>query len=155
MKILTNGRFTGWHMTAILVSFFGVVMAVNFTMARMAVSSFGGTVVDNSYVASQKYNGWLNAAAQQDRLGWKVAVSLDAARHIRIDARVNDLAVTQLTAVGDALHPLGRADDVQMAFVTTPEGKLLSTEPLPAGRWNLRLSLRRGADIFKMVEQVQ
>ncbi|HMP45265.1 MAG TPA: FixH family protein, partial [Sphingopyxis sp.] len=39
--------FTGWHMTAILVGFFGVVMAVNFTMARLAMSTFGGKVVEN------------------------------------------------------------------------------------------------------------
>lgn len=155
MRILTNGKFTGWHMTAILVAFFGVVMAVNFTMARMAVSSFGGTVVDNSYVASQKYNRWLNAAAQQDRLGWDVTVSMDAGRYIRIDASANGATLAQVTAVGDALHPLGRAADVPLAFSESPKGHLLSTKPLPAGRWNLRLSLRRGADIFKLVEQVQ
>lgn len=155
MRILTNGKFTGWHMTAILVAFFGVVMAVNFTMARMAVSSFGGTVVDNSYVASQKYNRWLNAAAQQDKLGWEVSASVDAERHVRIDARSNGVMLEQVTAVGDALHPLGRAADVPLVFAATPQGYLLSTKPLPAGRWNLRLSLRRGADIFKLVEQVQ
>ncbi len=155
MRILTNGKFTGWHMTAILVAFFGVVMAVNFTMARMAVSSFGGTVVDNSYVASQKYNRWLNAATQQDKLGWEVSASVDAERHVRIDARSNGVMLEQVTAVGDALHPLGRAADVPLVFAATPQGYLLSTKPLPAGRWNLRLSLRRGADIFKLVEQVQ
>jgi nitrogen fixation protein FixH len=155
MRILTNGKFTGWHMTAILVAFFGVVMAVNFTMARMAISSFGGTVVDNSYVASQKYNRWLNAAAQQDKLGWEVSASVDAERHVRIDARSNGVMLEQVTAVGDALHPLGRAADVPLVFAATPQGYLLSTKPLPAGRWNLRLSLRRGADIFKLVEQVQ
>ena len=155
MKMLANGKFTGWHMTAILVAFFGVVMAVNFTMARMAVSSFGGTVVDNSYVASQKYNRWLNAAAQQDKLGWEVSASVDAERHVRIDARSNGVMLEQVTAVGDALHPLGRAADVPLVFAATPQGYLLSTKPLPAGRWNLRLSLRRGADIFKLVEQVQ
>jgi nitrogen fixation protein FixH len=52
-------RFTGRHMTGILVAFFGVVMTVNFTMAYVAISGFGGTVVDNSYVASQNYNRWL------------------------------------------------------------------------------------------------
>jgi nitrogen fixation protein FixH len=155
MKILANGKFTGWHMTTILVAFFGVVMAVNFTMARMAVSSFGGTVVDNSYVASQKYNRWLNAAAQQDRLGWTVAVSMDADRHVRINASTKGAVLAQTTAVGDALHPLGRADDIELAFVSTLDGQLLSTKPLPVGRWNLRLSLRRGHDIYKLVEQVQ
>ena len=153
--MLAKGKFTGWHMTAILVAFFGVVMAVNFTMARMAVSTFGGTVVDNSYVASQEYNRWLDAAALQDKLGWDVAVSMDANRHVRIDASSNGAMLEQMTAVGDALHPLGRAPDVSLSFTATPEGQLLSTKPLPAGRWNLRLSLRRGADIYKLVEKVQ
>jgi nitrogen fixation protein FixH len=154
MKILANGKFTGWHMTAILVSFFGVVMAVNFTMARMAVSSFGGTVVDNSYVASQKYNGWLNAAKQQESLGWSAAFTVDQGRYVFIEARGDGIEFKQLSAVGDALHPLGRAQDVPLAFAMTPNGQLRSTKPLPVGRWNLRLSVRRGADIFRLVEQV-
>ena len=98
---------------------------------------------------------WLNAAAQQDKLGWEVSASVDAERHVRIDARSNGVMLEQVTAVGDALHPLGRAADVPLVFAATPQGYLLSTKPLPAGRWNLRLSLRRGADIFKLVEQVQ
>lgn len=156
MKILANGKFTGWHMTTILVSFFGVVMAVNFYMARMAVSSFGGTVVDNSYVASQQYNDWLKAAARQDRLGWDVAITLDADRRVRVTSMANGVAINPLSAVGDALHPLGRVEDVPLAFAATGiDGQLLSTKPLPPGRWDLRLSLRRGADIFKVAEEVK
>ena len=155
MKILTDGRFTGWHMTAILVAFFGIVMAVNFYMARMAVGTFGGTVVDNSYVASQEYNAWLGAAARQDKLGWNVRVSLDAGRHVQVNVRTDGAAIPKMTAIGDALHPLGRADDIALSFAPAHDGTLISTIALPAGRWNLRLSLRRGADIFKLAEQVQ
>jgi nitrogen fixation protein FixH len=52
-------QFTGgtWRR---MVAFFGVVIAVNLTMARLAIGSFGGVVVENSYVASQKFNGWLD-----------------------------------------------------------------------------------------------
>src|SRR3546814_10033574 len=64
-------RFTGWHMTAILIAFFAAVIAVNMLMATVAVRSFGGTVVENSYVASQKFNGWLAQARAQRRLGWR------------------------------------------------------------------------------------
>ena len=59
---MSGRKFTGWHMTGILVAFFGVVVSVNVFMARAAISTFGGTVVDNSYVASQKFNGWLDKA---------------------------------------------------------------------------------------------
>ena len=38
-------RFNGWHMTAILVAFFGVIVVVNFTMASYATRTFGGTVI--------------------------------------------------------------------------------------------------------------
>ncbi len=93
MSIAKPRIFTGWHMTTILVSFFAVVMAVNFTMARMAISTFGGTVVDNSYVASQNYNIWLNAADRQERLGWQVVARLDSDRHILVSVEKNGAAL--------------------------------------------------------------
>ena len=55
-------RFTGWHFTAIITAFFGVVIAVNLTMAVFATRTFGGVVVENSYVASQTFD--------RDRLAW-------------------------------------------------------------------------------------
>ena len=54
--------FTGRHMAMILVAFFGVVIVVNLIMARYASSTFGGIVVENSYVASQEFNKWLDEA---------------------------------------------------------------------------------------------
>ena len=60
--------FGGRQMAAIFVTGFGIVIAVNVAMASLAVESFHGTVVDNSYVASQSYNGWLGKAAAFDHL---------------------------------------------------------------------------------------
>src|SRR3546814_3241852 len=57
--------FTGRHAAMILIAFFGVVISVNIVMASFALSTFGGTVVDNSYVASQHYNEWLARADAQ------------------------------------------------------------------------------------------
>lgn len=155
MKLLRNGRFTGWHMTAILVVFFGIVMTVNFYMARVALGTFGGTVVDNSYVAGQNYNRWLAEADRQERLGWAVKAVMGTDRFVTIDVRKSGLPVPGVTAIADALHPLGRAVDVPLEFVLTPEGRLISTAPLPAGRWNVQISVRRGSDIYKSVEQLQ
>ena len=155
MKILSKGKFTGWHMTAILVVFFGIVMAVNFTMARMALGTFGGTVVDNSYVASQNYNRWLAEGDKQNRLGWTVKAELTTDRFVVIDGQKNGLPLQATTAVGDALHPLGRAVDMPLTFKAMPDGKLKSTTALPVGRWNVQISLRQSADIYKFVEQLQ
>mgnify|MGYP001281167617 CR=1 FL=1 len=41
-----KGPFTGRHMATILIAFFGVVITVNIVMARFALSTFGGTVVE-------------------------------------------------------------------------------------------------------------
>ncbi|GAY24039.1 FixH family protein [Sphingobium fuliginis] len=135
-------RFTGWHMTAILVAFFAVVIAVNMLMATVAVRSFGGTVVENSYVASQKFNGWLAEARAQKRLGWRDAVTLDAARHVGLtlaDARGAPVAGGQVTAV--AQHPLGRTPDLLLAFRETAPGVYASDRALPEGRWQIRFDL--------------
>ena len=155
MTARIKGEFTGWHMTVILVAFFGIVMTVNFTMARMAIGTFGGTVVDNSYVASQNYNRWLDAAERQDRLGWTVHATVTRDRFVIITISKNKALVTGVTAVADAIHPLGRASDIPLEFRAMPDGRLKSVVALPAGRWTIQVSLRQNAVIYKFVEQFQ
>lgn len=151
----TVRRFTGWHMTAILIGFFGIVIAVNLYMARQAVGTFGGVVVDNSYVASQNYNRWLGEAERQLRLGWTPHVTLDQRRRIMLTATRNGAALPSLSATGMALHPLGRAAPIRLSFLTTGKGSLLSRQSLPPGRWKVQLTLRSNASQFKLSEAVQ
>ncbi len=139
--------FTGRMFLGIMVAFFGVVVAVNITMARLASGTFGGTVVDNSYVASQKYNGWLAKARAQDQLGWATPVSLNGARRVVIVVPGMSFA-----AKGTAHHPLGRAADVPLAFAADAQGRLVSTTPLPAGRWQVRIDIRSGRDVKRLME---
>ena len=147
--------FTGWHMTAILAAFFGVVMTVNFTMARLASSTFGGTVVDNSYVASQYYNEWLKRAAAQDRLAWNETVALDSARHVLLTIKKNDLPLADLSASATVNHPVGRTAPAALHFEPAAGGVLRSVEPLALGRWRLDLIVRRGADEARYRKDVQ
>lgn len=148
-------RFTGWHMTAILLGFFGLVVAVNLYMAHTAVSTFGGTVVENSYVASQKFNGWLAAARRQDRLGWNARISLAADRHVRIETTRAGSTLANLTGSGLASHPLGATAPIALAFSQSPDGALISTETLPRGRWLVHVSLRHGGDGAKLSTALQ
>jgi len=143
----TRKALTGRSFAVIIVGFFGVVVAVNLTMARLASGTFGGTVVDNSYVASQKYNGWLAQARAQDRLGWATPIRLDAQRHVRIG-----VPGAGFTAAGTALNPLGRAADVPLRFRSDGRGGLRATTALPAGRWQVRLDISRGRDTKRLME---
>ena len=144
----TVRHFTGVHMATILVSFFAVVVTVNVTMARYASTTFGGTVVDNSYVASQKFNGWLAEARKEKALGWAVAApARDESGHIIL--RVADANGEPLSGAGlkaRAEHPLGRAPEQALRFIETAPGTYRSAEPLADGRWKLRIHIARGTD---------
>lgn len=136
-------RFTGWHMLGLMVAFFGVVVGVNLTMARFAIGTFGGVVVDNSYVASQRFNGWLAAARAQDRLGWRVVPGIDATGHLQIAAIDAQGALIDGRMTVTAHHPLGRVPERSIAMRATPTGFVAET-PLPAGRWTVRIALTSG-----------
>ncbi|MBT0669986.1 FixH family protein [Novosphingobium profundi] len=132
-------RFTGWHMTWILLAAFAVVLGVNVLMATLANTTFGGIVVENSYVASQKFNTWLDEARREKALGWQVKVSR------RGDGRL-DLALTGAPegarVEADAWHPLGRLPDVPMTFAKAPGGDYVGSAVLPEGRWTLRIRVK-------------
>jgi nitrogen fixation protein FixH len=149
------GRFTGWHMTTILIAFFGIVIAVNLVMARFAISTFGGTVVENSYVASQKYNRWLDQAEQQSKLNWKTKVSLDSSRRLVVQVEKAGQPLAGLTLSGLATHPLGRAPQIPLNFAASTMGTYVVNEPLPEGRWQIALVLKSGADTVNLLEPVQ
>lgn len=147
--------FTGYHMAAILIGFFGIVIAVNIYMAKVAVGTFGGTVVDNSYVASQKFNLWLHEARSQQRLGWRDEVTLLPDRHVALtltSAQEGPIARGTVTAL--AQHPLGRAPDIALAFHEDAPGRYASAAPLPAGRWQLRVTIRHGANQHHVLREI-
>lgn len=150
-----NKRFTGYHMAAILIGFFGIVIAVNIYMARLAVGTFGGTVVDNSYVASQQYNDWLAEADKQAKLGWKVAAARAEDGKIRLVIDDNGAVGLNFVATAQAEHPLGRAPARQLQFISQGDGSYLSDAPLPAGRWLLRIEVTRAGERFRMVADIR
>ncbi len=135
--------FTGWHMALILIAFFSVVIGVNITMARFAIGTFGGTVVDNSYVASQQYNGWLAKARRQAALGWHPRVSADASRHVVIAIATHAGPLIGARVVATAIHPLGALPPVRLTF-TQSDGGARSVQSLPAGRWLLHIDVVHG-----------
>jgi nitrogen fixation protein FixH len=138
-----KGPITGWHATAGFVAFFGVVVAVNMTMATFATRTFGGVVVQNSYVASQKYNGWLEAARKQQQLGWSISPALDEQRRVIVSVSVDNAQVS-----GFARHPLGRETDVPLTF--GPDFR--STQMLPPGRWAVHLLVKQGGKEARLIE---
>lgn len=132
----TRKPFTGKHMTLILVAGFTVIVGVNVLMATLASRTFGGIVVENSYVASQKFNTWLDEARREEALGWEVAVARrgDGRLQLELTGAPEDAQV-----LAEARHPLGHKPDQALTFARTADGTWASDAVLPEGRWTLRL----------------
>ena len=150
---MTPQRFTGWHMSGILVAMFTTIIAVNLVMARFAVTTFGGTVVDNSYVATRNYNRWLADARGQEALGWHVKATLDPQRRVRITV-VAPKGPIDAVVTAVASHPLGRAPDRAIGFMRTGEGEYVATRPLRAGRWTLKITVISGTIVARFTEDI-
>ncbi|MET0371957.1 MAG: FixH family protein [Sphingobium sp.] len=155
MSNVRASGFTGRHMTAIMVAFFAVVSAVNIAMATLAVRSFGGTVVDNSYVASQRFNGWLAQARAQQDLGWTDEVRLGEGRHVVLRLSAGDgTAVAGAMIAALAEHPLGRAADIALTLRPVAPGRYTSDGALPPGRWRLRIDIAKGRARQRLLREI-
>ena len=151
---MMRGEFTGRRMAIVMVSFFGVVIAVNLLMATLATRTFGGTVVDNSYVASQNFNTWLQEAREQAELQWHAETSTDPSGRLLSEIRGPAGPLTGAVVEARASHPVGRAPERQLALSPIEPGLYRSAQPLPAGRWIVRLSVRRDGHEARYLTEV-
>lgn len=141
-----RGEFTGRHMAIIMVCFFGIIIAVNFVMARYAVTTFGGTVVDNSYVASQKFNGWLAEAEAQTKNGWQQSMALDDDNHLKLTISKKGRIPVDIRVSARANHPLGLTEAIHLNMVSMGHGQWRSLEALPSGRWLIHSTVMEGTE---------
>ncbi|MES2493140.1 MAG: FixH family protein [Pseudomonadota bacterium] len=151
MTAATRKPFTGRHMLAIMIAFFGVVIAVNFAMATLASATFSGVVVRNSYVASQQFNQWLDHAKAAEALGWQAAAVREADGRVAVSLK-GVPAGAQVRA--DAWHPLGQRADRALSFVRAADGRFISAAPLPAGRWTIRIEVSAGGRSWRTEEPI-
>ncbi|UAB78899.1 FixH family protein [Erythrobacter sp. SCSIO 43205] len=138
-------RLTGRRVALIFVAGFGIVAAVNFTMASLAVGGFHGVVVNNSYVASQNFNRWLEAAEASKALGWKASAERGESGHVTITTQyVPEGAVVS----AELRRPIGEHAFASLDFAPKGGGTFASTQPVDAGRWTMRLTITSGDDVW-------
>lgn len=146
--------FTGRHMLALVLAFFGTVIAVNVVMAVAATGSFPGLVVKNSYVASQNYNALLQSARAQADSGWTLELGapggLLAARFVSGDGALSrDLEVTAIAG-----RPSTTRYDRTIEFAETAGG-YRAVDALQPGLWEIDVEARhRGELVFREVRRL-
>ncbi len=135
-KALSGREFTGWHMLASMLAFFGVIIGVNVFLAVSASRTWTGLVVENSYVASQEFNEKERLAREQAALGWHAVLGYVPGQ-LTLDIRGKDGAPIDLGAVSVALsRPLGDHEDRTVALERGADGVYFAAVVLPHGAWN-------------------
>ena len=141
---MTAGTFTGRHMLAAMAAFFGVIVAVNLTMAAFAMKSWTGLVVKNAYVASQEFNGRAQAGREQAALGWRGELAYSNGQ-LRYRLVHENGAAVPVTSVEVALgRPAYEADDTKLVLSPTGNGSFGSGIALADGQWIVSVSAEAG-----------
>lgn len=131
-------KLTGWHVLAIFVGAFGIIIGVNLALAYNAVATFPGLEVKNSYVASQSFDARRDA---QQALGWEVAAD---ARDGEVILSITDEKGTPVQVV-DLHAVLGRAthvkDDMEPTFTFNGRAYIARVD-VERGNWNIRMTAK-------------
>jgi len=137
-------ELTGRKFLAILVAFFGTMLAVNLFMAYSAISTFPGLEVSSSYADSQSFDARRDA---QDALGWHATVTVegDVLTLSLLDDAGQAVAPAELTAL--LTRPTNQTED-QLLDLTRVNGGFTAPVQVSGGRWRLRLTgtARDGTD---------
>ena len=116
-----SGRpFTGRSMLILMVSFFGVIVAVNVFMMYKAVTTFRGEDVKQSYRQGLDYNKTLSKRAKQMARGWSAYITINdhiLSLHIQDE---NGLPVRGLIVEGLLKHPVETDLDTLLLFEFDP-----------------------------------
>jgi nitrogen fixation protein FixH len=136
-----SGReFTGKHLFLILLAFFGVIISVNVTMATLATRSWSGLVVQNSYVESQKFNDYFDAARARAALGWRAEMELADGRFTYSLANGRGEPVRLTDVAVEFRRPVQEAQDEAAALLPAATGVYGADIVLGDGQWIVDIS---------------
>ena len=91
-------RVTGWHVLAVILVFFGVIITVNVIFIIQATRTFRGEDEPRSYVQGLDYNSTLAARAEQAALGWTATTEVEDGRVVIFAAGTGNPFFTTDTA---------------------------------------------------------
>ncbi|HHY49334.1 MAG TPA: cytochrome oxidase [Alphaproteobacteria bacterium] len=122
-------------MLLLILGFFGVIVAVNATMAVVASASWTGLVVENSYVASQQFEAKRLAHVEQQAAGWQAALTYTpgTARLVVRDADGRPVDLGEVTILIN--RPVGGHDDRRLTLARQGDGSYAAAVELPRGVW--------------------
>jgi nitrogen fixation protein FixH len=138
-----------------MLAFFGVIIAVNVTMAVLAGRSWTGLVVKNSYVASQHFNEDLAEARRQAARGWtsKLAYGEQHFAFTLKDSNAQPVVLDDLkVSVG---RPASEVQDQTVALRHVGDGRYRGDVALEPGIWMIRITGGAGEHAYRRDSRIE
>lgn len=145
-KSMTSQGFTGWHMLGVMCLFFGVIIAVNLTMAYFAIGSWSGLVVKNSYVASQEFNEKAITGKEQAALLWETTLDYKNGEFSYQLTDKDGKAIDATSAIAHFKRPVGDANDTSLTLEKIGTGQFTAKVNLDDGAWIVEINTEAGLD---------
>jgi nitrogen fixation protein FixH len=153
---MSSYRWIPWAFAGAL----SVVIAVNGALAYFAASSSTGLVSEHPFESGNSYNRVLDAAAAQDRLGWRGSLRVIAndAGRAEIAVQLSDRAGKPLTAASVTarlIRPVEPLPDLVLPLEETRAGRYENAAVLSRrGQWEVRVAARRGEELFQFAQRI-
>lgn len=141
--------FTGRHMLAIMIAFFGVVIGVNVTLAYFSQSSWSGLVVDDTYRASQRFNKIASEARAIAATGIRGDLTLSGhdVRYQLSHPQKGPIEADEVSMVFK--RPVGEFQDFDLALTATGDGAFAGEHNLAKGQWIVDITSKfKGQIVF-------
>jgi nitrogen fixation protein FixH len=149
-----KGReLTGKHVLAMLVVFFGIIISVSIVFTTLAVKSFRGEDIKQSYRQGVDYNQTLATRAAQNELGWQAATNVIGAANDRaLIIQINgpsDQSLHELDVTGRLRHPVDSTLDHPLEFTSLENGRARADLSGLYGQWTVQAIASNGEDALQ------
>ncbi|MDK1373205.1 MULTISPECIES: FixH family protein [unclassified Sinorhizobium] len=140
-------EFTGWHMLGVMGLFFGTIISVNLVMAWNASRSWSGLVVENTYIASQQFNGKVAETRAFAARGIEGAL-VAGPNSIRYTlTRNGELDRTAERVLAVFKRPVEEHEDVRVELDREAPGAFVAARTLKPGQWIADMTAMAGEEV--------
>ncbi len=147
--------FTGRHMLAVMLAFFGTIIGVNLLMAYYATSTWSGLVVPNTYVASQEFNGKAAAARAWMATGIKGDMVIHGSTVTYALTHPQDGPILADKVDVEFRRPVGEHQDFSLSLNHVGDGLFKADHAIKPGEWIVDLTtIEAGRIVFHEARRI-
>ena len=140
---------TGWHVLAVVVGFFAIVISLDVWFMTLAYRTFPGQVSDTPYEDGVAFNRRIARQEAQARLGWTAAAAAGPGK-ARVEMRdASGAPLRGLALTGRLERPATEAGRTELRFTETAPGRYEAPVANASGAWDLTFDARGDAGAFE------